>query len=336
MEVVGGSSWREGEGRAYLLHTWVSAGTQRCCSHIFLGILWWAKRAVRQQDCLQCVVGRNGAGVEWVGITSEGHIWGSKVKKQTSTQLEAGRIHLFSGEIETQAWLLEPKSHFRAKAWDWVRLREVSISSNSAPAPPAAASQNLQFKAFLQQTPLTRWKHSSQSYPVKAQRLSRLRQLKNEMCWPIKEKMSERPIYFDQVASSLPFELPKNCLKCFVLVAESQEYSAFSQKSTNFRYNWSVFFSPEIVCIPPILSWAGMASPTLHRSCFHILYKAQEPAQCTPFPHTLGHSNRQVMYIKVLFVTASKKKWAVFRWAVPTCYWMWTSAFAGGIQAGRL
>lgn len=113
-----GNCWewahREGEfvstglGLLSLLHTWMSAGTQRCCSHIFPRILQGKKKKELSDSRTVCTVWlEEMASIEWDG--------GCKVKRQTSTQLEAGWIHLFLGEIETQAWLLEPKCHLQGK-----------------------------------------------------------------------------------------------------------------------------------------------------------------------------------------------------------------------------
>lgn len=118
---------------------------------------------------------------------------------------------------------------------------------NSAPGLSAGPCHNFQFKAFVNQTHLTRWKCSSWWYSEGfLSKHKSFRTLTVEK-WNMptnQRRNSVKPIYFDHAANSLLFELPKNylkCLTCQLPKPKSIWSSAFRQNSTNFIYNWSTF-----------------------------------------------------------------------------------------------
>lgn len=156
---------------------------------------------------------------------------------------------------------------------------------NSAPGPSAGASQNFQFKTFLKQTHLTQWKCSSWWYSEGfLEKHKSFRTSKAEK-WNMptnQRKNSVKPIYLDRTANSLPFELPKNCLTyltCQLPKPRNICSLAFRQNSSNFIYNWSAFFHPEIVFISSIQNGVGVTASAWDCKGFNIYYLQRTAAR---------------------------------------------------------
>lgn len=97
----------------------------------------------------------------------------------------------------------------------------------------------------------------------------------------------------------------KKRLKCLLIGCQRPGTFSlmFRQNSTDFIYNWSTVFPPEIVFIPSILNQAGLP---LDSKGFNIIYNGQELAWSRPFSHTQGHMSRQI-YVQQGFGYSKKQ-----------------------------